>query len=184
MDPNKLKRASKFLSLVLRHKPETISLSLDRNGWATTAILLHKFEAANFPLTMEELIFIVNENDKKRFSFSENYSKIRANQGHSLPVELDLSPTAPPEILYHGTALKNLDSIKEKGILKRERHHVHLSTDKETASKVGMRYGKPVVLTVKAGEMQKKGISFYLSRNGVWLTDHIAPQYIHFPHQL
>lgn len=175
------KRVSKFLSLVLRHKPETIGINLDEQGWASTRTLLTKAHYKNLSLSMEQLKEVVETNDKKRFSFSEDYSKIRANQGHSLQVDLGLLPQEPPEILYHGTAVRNLPFIMKEGIQKRNRQHVHLSPDVPTAEKVGSRHGQPVVLQIRAAEMSRAGKKFFLSENGVWLTDEVTPDYIKFP---
>ena len=171
-------RISKFLSLVLRHKPETIGLHLDDNGWAYTQELMEKLNSNDFEISIEDLKQLVTNNDKKRFQFSEDYSKIRASQGHSLKVDLGLEEKIPPRLLYHGTAEKNLDSIRKQGLVKGQRHHVHLSADKETAQKVGMRYGKPLVLKVRSEEMSKAGVRFYQSENGVWLTDTVPPDYL------
>lgn len=178
-----LVKLSKFLSLVLRHKPETIGLTLDPHGWASVPELLSKAEVSGRKLTFEKLKEIVKANDKQRFGFNEDYSKIRARQGHSLAVDLQLVPREPPNILYHGTVAKNLPSIKEKGLSRQSRQHVHLSADKATALAVGSRYGKPVVLEIEAKEMHKKGLSFYLSENGVWLTDSVPLPYILFPEE-
>jgi putative RNA 2'-phosphotransferase len=171
-------RISKFLSLVLRHKPETIGLHLDDNGWANTQELMERLNSNDFEISIEDLKQVVANNDKKRFQFSEDYSKIRASQGHSLKVDLALEEKIPPRLLYHGTAEKNLDSIRKQGLVKGQRHHVHLSADKETAQKVGMRHGKPLVLKVRSEEMSKAGIRFYQSENGVWLTDTVPPDYL------
>jgi putative RNA 2'-phosphotransferase len=174
-------KTSKFLSLVLRHKPETIGLALDENGWANTRDLIKKAYEAGIYLTLDRLKELVEQNDKQRFVFSPDFNRIRANQGHSLPVNLQLAEQEPPAVLYHGTAEKNISLIKQLGLLKGRRHHVHLSTDTTTARSVGMRYGKPVVLHVNAGKMHQDGYKFYLSANGVWLTDFVLPQYITFP---
>ncbi len=174
-------RASKFLSLVLRHKPETIDLNMDVNGWAEVEELLLKLEQSDVKLSLESLQAIVANNDKKRFAFSSDLKKIRASQGHSLNIDLNLKKSTPPAILFHGTAEKNIGSIKEKGLLKGERQHVHLSTDIETARKVGSRHGKPVVLKVSSEEMHISEIVFYKSKNGVWLTNRVQPRYIAFP---
>jgi putative RNA 2'-phosphotransferase len=174
-------KTSKFLSLVLRHKPATICLTLDENGWADTKELLAKINDNDFNLTFDELKTVVENSDKKRFLFSADFSKIRANQGHSIKVDLELTEKVPPEILFHGTADKNLKSIKEKGLIKGQRHHVHLSANNETAYKVGQRYGKPIILTIKSSLMHDQGIKFYQSENGVWLTDIVLPNFIEFP---
>ncbi len=176
--PNNTTSQSKFLSLILRHKPETIGLTLDANGWADTTELLEKLSASGNAITFDELKTIVDENAKKRFTFNDDFSKIRASQGHSIEVDLKLEPQIPPTILYHGTAIKNIDSIKAQGIIKGSRQHVHLSADRETALKVGSRHGKPIVLEIDTTKMQADGCVFYLSANHVWLTDFVAPQYI------
>jgi len=172
------KKISKFLSLILRHQPETINLKLDKNGWADVEELREKCSTRKVDFTLEELDEVVETNDKKRFIFNEDKTKIRANQGHSIDIDLALKPQQPPEFLYHGTAQTNVDSILDKGIEKRNRQHVHLSQDKETAAKVGMRHGKPTVLTIRTGKMFEDGILFYLSENNVWLTDFVDSKYI------
>ncbi len=172
------KSISKFLSLVLRHQPEEIGLSLNENGWADVAELMQKSARKGRHFSMEELEEIVASNDKKRFSFNEDKTMIRANQGHSVEIDLTLQAITPPNELYHGTAQKNLDSILEKGIQKMSRQHVHLSPDKETAFKVGSRHGKPVILTINTAQMHQDGLLFYQSDNGVWLTEAVANQYI------
>ncbi|MGE6395647.1 RNA 2'-phosphotransferase [Chryseobacterium scophthalmum] len=173
------KKTSKFLSYVLRHHPELINLNLDENGWANVDELITKSKRDSYQgLTFEELDEIVETNDKKRFIFNEDKTSIRANQGHSIDINLALIPQKPPEFLYHGTAQSNIDSIFEKGIEKRNRQHVHLSQDKETATKVGMRHGKPVILTINTEKMFDDGIEFYLSENNVWLTDFVDIKYI------
>lgn len=173
-----LKNTSRFLSLVLRHKPGTISLTLDENGWADISELIEKCNQHNVNLNKLLLDEIVLTNDKQRFAFNDDKSKIRANQGHSITVELDLEEMMPPEILYHGTAERFLGSILMNGILKQSRQHVHLSANIDTAKKVGARHGKPVVLTVKASAMYNAGHKFYLSQNGVWLTDFVHPEFL------
>ena len=173
MTDKERKNLSKFLSLVLRHRPEQVGLELDHEGWAKTDELLDKMK-----ISFDDLQEVVGLNDKKRFSFSEDLSRIRASQGHSIEVELNLQPTTPPDVLYHGTAEKNIPSILEKGLLKKDRNHVHLSTNIETAISVGKRYGKPVVLEIAAREMHLKGHLFYLSDNGVWLTEYVGPEYV------
>ncbi|GGH74156.1 RNA 2'-phosphotransferase [Phaeocystidibacter marisrubri] len=174
-------KTSKFLSLVLRHRPDTIGLTLDKNGWADTKELLEKVNSNDLSLTFDELKTVVENNDKKRFLFSADFSKIRANQGHSIEVDLELKEKVPPEKLFHGTAEKNLLSIQEKGLIKGQRQHVHLSSEKETAYQVGKRYGKPIVLTINTGEMHRQGQKFFQSQNGVWLVDRVLPTFITFP---
>jgi len=171
---------SKFLSLILRHSPETIDLQLDENGWAEVEELLSKSALHRQPFTKEELEAIVADNDKQRFSFNDDHSKIRANQGHSVNIQLDLAPQEPPAVLYHGTVQKFLPNIQQEGLQKMSRQHVHLSEDKETAKKVGSRRGVPVILNVRSGQMQEDGMLFYLSENGVWLTDSVPVKYIDF----
>lgn len=172
------KRIGKFLSLVLRHDPDKIGIELDEQGWANVQELIEKCKKHRYHFSIEDLIEIVETNDKKRYSFNENRNKIRANQGHSIDIDLALESVEPPEFLYHGTATRFLSSIMEQGIIKGSRRHVHLSKDKETAIKVGSRHGKPVVLTIMSGRMYQDGISFYQSDNGVWLTDYVDVKYI------
>lgn len=176
--PDRTVKISKFLSLVLRHKPETIGLTLDPAGWVSVAELLQACAQHHFPLSAEELQAVVASNDKQRFAFSEDGKRIRANQGHSIEVELGYQPAEPPEFLYHGTVERFLPSIRANGLLKGQRHHVHLSPDTATAAKVGSRRGQPVVLTVSSGEMSRAAYPFYQSANGVWLTDHVPPQFL------
>ena len=168
----------KFICLILRHKPNSIGISLDENGWANTQELLNGLNSAGNKINMEQLIHIVDTDNKHRFSFNENKSKIRANQGHSLPINLGLVETVPPAILYHGTSVKFIDSIKLNGILKKSRQYIHLSSNKETAISVGSRHGKPIVLEINAMQMFLDGYKFYLSENLVWLTDNVPYQYI------
>ena len=174
-------KISKFLSLVLRHDPGKIGLTLDKNGWVTVQELLDRLSEHGEPIDRATLDHVVATNDKKRFSFSEDGSEIRANQGHSIEVDLALPPKKPPDLLFHGTATRFLASIRETGLQSGSRQHVHLSQDEATATKVGQRHGKPVVLTVRACEMQLEGITFFCSDNGVWLTNHVAPRFIDFP---
>lgn len=173
-------KVSKFISLVLRHKPETIGLALDENGWVSSDLLIQGMEKAGYKISVEQLKEVVCSNDKQRFKFNEDFSKIRANQGHSVNIDLHLEPKSPPKILFHGTAIKNIDSIKLHGLLKKDRNHVHLSDNTETAMKVGMRYGQPIVLKIDSNRMDADGILFYCSENGVWLTDNIDVKYISF----
>ncbi len=171
-------KESKFLSLILRHKPEKIGLELDKNGWVSTELLLKNLNKSGFKLDLSKLKQIVFDNDKQRFAFNDDYSKIRANQGHSLRVELNYEPVKPPKNLYHGTATRFLDSIYENGIQKQKRHHVHLSLNIETAKNVGSRYGKTVVLIIDAEQMHQDGFEFFESENGIWLVDKVPSKYI------
>ncbi len=173
-----LTHISKFLSLVLRHKPETIGIQLDPNGWTDVDILLEKANTYGIKFDKETLIHIVETNSKKRFAFNENLDKIRASQGHSIDIELGYASQKPPEILYHGTSENAARSIRETGIEKRGRQHVHLSKDSETAFKVGQRHGKPFVFEILAEKMYNDGFEFYLSDNGVWLTDYVPVKYL------
>jgi len=174
-------RTSKFLSLVLRHEPERVGLKLDSAGWAEVHELLQAVNRHGMALTLDELKHVVANNDKKRFAFSEDGLRIRASQGHSVEVDLQYAPQTPPGVLYHGTTGRFLDSIRKTGLQKMERHHVHLHTDTVKALQVGSRRGKPVLLTVRAGDMHRAGQIFYLSTNGVWLVDHVPPQFIQLP---
>ncbi len=176
-----IKQDSKLLSFVLRHKPETIGIVLDENGWINVHELLEKIKIKNESFTFERLQQVVAENDKQRFSFNADKTRIRANQGHSIDIDLGLPPKMPPAILYHGTASTNVESIKKSGIIKGKRQHVHLSIDTETATKVGTRHGKPIILIIDTKSMHEDGILFYCSDNGVWLTDFINIKYIEFP---
>ncbi len=178
MTPNRIKRISKTLSLVLRHRPEKFDLQLDSQGWCVVTDLLENFKLNGIRLDRKLLEVVVARNDKQRFAFSEDGLRIRANQGHSIKVDLAYLPVEPPEILYHGTAERNLISIFKKGLQKRQRHHVHLSADKATALNVGQRYGKPKILLVRAKEMQAQGHLFYCSENGVWLTEEVKPEFL------
>ncbi|AZA81340.1 RNA 2'-phosphotransferase [Chryseobacterium lactis] len=172
------KKISKFLSLILRHQPESIGLKLDESGWANVEELKTKSAQKRIYFTTEELDEVVETNNKKRFAFNEDKTMIRASQGHSIDIDLAIEAQQPPEFLYHGTAESNISSILDQGIQKRNRQHVHLSADKETATKVGMRHGKPVILTIRTGKMYEDGLSFYLSANEVWLTDFVDAKYI------
>jgi len=171
-------KLSKFLSLVLRHKPETIGISLSKQGWVDTKTLIEKMNEYGKQIDLETLSIIVETNNKKRFGFSEDKSKIRANQGHSLDIDLGYVQKTPPDILYHGTAQKYIDSIFKIGLEKRNRHQVHLSNEIETAYKVGQRHGKPVILKVLAKQMHEDGFKFFESENKVWLTDNVPVKYL------
>lgn len=179
MTPKQKTSLGRKLSLVLRHKPEVIGLTLDENGWADVPELIRKMQGDGSKLTRAGLVEIVETNDKRRYSFSEDQSRIRANQGHSLEnVDLQLQPQVPPAELFHGTATRFLDSILEGGINRGSRQHVHLSTNKDTAVQVGNRHGKVIILKIDAAAMVAGGYTFYLSANGVWLTDFVPVQYI------
>lgn len=172
---------SKFLSVVLRHNPASIGLSLDSAGWAQVDDLILAAQKAGKPLTQALLQQIVEQNNKQRFALSADRQKIRANQGHSISVDLGLQPLAPPEVLFHGTAARFLPSIHAKGLLPGRRLHVHLSSDEQTAIKVGQRHGTPVVLSIQAARMFACGYPFYRSANGVWLTESVPVEFIIFP---
>lgn len=170
MGHNTLITKGKRLSFLLRHDTE---YKFDKNGWREVKDLVK-----NHNYTFDELVEIVDTNDKKRYEFNSDKTKIRARQGHSIDVDVELKETIPPDILYHGTATRFLESIYEKGILKGSRKYVHLSKDEETAVKVGQRHGKPFVLKINAKKMVEDGCKFYLSNNDVWLTDYIDKKYI------
>ncbi len=174
-----LKAQSKFLSLVLRHNPEKIGITLDKNGWVKVVDLLNAANSHGQHINQSRLIEIVETNDKKRFSFSDDGLRIRANQGHSIKhIDLGLESSSPPDVLYHGTVDRFMVEIREDGLKKMSRQHVHLSADEKTAIKVGQRRGKPIVLSVDAKKMADAGYVFYLSENGVWLTDHVPWTFI------
>ena len=178
MDEKRKTKISKFLSLILRHKPEEIGLDLDGNGWAIIIDLQKACADYGKPFTYRELEEVVSMNDKQRFSFNETKTKIRANQGHSLKVEIEFERKPPPEILYHGTAEKNVGVIFANGLQKMNRHHVHLSADTETAWKVGRRHGAPVIFEIDTIAMLAEGFEFYVSANGVWLVDEVPPKFL------
>jgi putative RNA 2'-phosphotransferase len=171
---------SKFLSLVLRHKPQEIGLQLNEEGWANVKELIEKINVTGTALDFNLLQTVVDTNDKKRFAFNEDKTMIRASQGHSIDVELNLEDVKPPEFLYHGTVNKFLAAIQKDGLQKMSRQYVHLSKDKETAATVGSRRGKPVILVIHSGVMYADGYKFYLSENGVWLTATVPVKYIKF----
>ena len=174
----KARDLSKYLSLLLRHQPDVLGITLDPQGWTSVEALLEKMRGKGMDIDLAQLKQVVADNDKQRFAFNPDFSRIRANQGHSVDVDLGLPSVAPPEYLYHGTAEKNLSVILQEGLQKRSRQHVHLSTDVATAVKVGQRHGKPVVLLVHSGKLHLDGGLFYRSENHVWLTDAIAPAYL------
>jgi putative RNA 2'-phosphotransferase len=166
------------MSLVLRHKPEEASLTLTSDGWCTVSNLLTGLASKGYKINREELDEVVEDNDKKRFQFSDDGKSIRAVQGHSIEVDLKYEVVIPPGILYHGTATRFLDSIKKQGLLKGKRQHVHLSALCDTARTVGSRHGNPIVVPVDAAAMHEEGLSFYLAPNGVWLTDTVPAKYL------
>ncbi len=168
-------KVSKFLSLVLRHKPEAIGLALDPEGWALIDELISKAHLELTPALIEQ---IVATSDKQRFAISDDGLSIRANQGHSIDIDLGLDPVAPPQTLYHGTASRFLNSIKQQGLRPQNRQYVHLSADIETAIKVGQRHGKPVVLEIPALQLHQTDHRFFQANNGVWLTKLVGPEYL------
>ena len=168
----------KFISLVLRHKPETIGITLDEHGWADVNDLITGIRKTHPDFNMGILEEIVATNNKQRYSFNDDHTLIRANQGHSIAVDVELKECLPPAILYHGTAEKYVASILKTGLIPKSRLYVHLSKDIATATNVGSRHGKPVVFKVDAGKMSDDGIAFFLSANGVWLTKHVPVEYL------
>ncbi|TKT01686.1 RNA 2'-phosphotransferase [Streptomyces lasalocidi] len=179
MDDRRTVKVSKYLSKHLRHQPGRIGLVLDEGGWVEIDTLIAAAAAHGFPFTREELDHVVAANDKQRFAVDG--TRIRASQGHSVDVDLGLPPATPPPSLYHGTVARSLDAIRAEGLRPMNRHDVHLSADRETATRVGARRGRPVVLAVDAGAMHCDGHVFHVSANGVWLTRAVPPQYLRFP---
>lgn len=171
-------KISKFLSLVLRHKPEIIGVELNQQGWIDIDLLIQKMNANGKTINRQMLEEVVASNNKKRFIINVATNQIRANQGHSLNIDLGYQPQTPPKILYHGTAQKFIDSIYKTGLQKRNRHHVHLTDNLKTANQVGQRHGKVVILQVQAEQMHQKGFEFFVSENHVWLTDNVPTQFI------
>ncbi len=167
----------RFLSFVLRHRPSALGITLDPNGWADAEELIRRMNE-KYPFTASDLERVVKNDDKQRYSFSEDGKRIRANQGHSINVDVKLEERMPPDVLYHGTAERFIESIMEKGLLPDTRLYVHLSSTIEKAICVGKRHGKPVVFRVDAGRMAEDGHIFYLSRNGVWLIKHVPAGYL------
>jgi putative RNA 2'-phosphotransferase len=178
MNEKSLVKISKYLSKHLRHQPERLGLRLETGGWVKVEDLLGACERNNFPISSDELKEVVELNDKQRFSFDETGTRIRANQGHSTEVDLQLKSSAPPDILFHGTNERSVAAIEKHGLLKMARHHVHLSIDEKTARTVGARHGKPVVLAVDAALMREAGYEFFVSANGVWLIDAVPPKFL------
>ncbi len=178
MDQARLVKVSKYLSKHLRHNPERLGLELHPGGWVFIDDLLLACGRQGFPLTREELAEVVARNDKSRYSLDESGTMIRANQGHSVAVDLQLAPVEPPAVLYHGTAAATVSAIRREGLRRMARQHVHLSGDPGTATAVGRRHGRPVVLLVDAAAMFRDGHIFYRSDNGVWLVEHIPAAYL------
>ncbi|MGW8883347.1 RNA 2'-phosphotransferase [Streptomyces sp. NPDC055749] len=179
MNEQRMVKVSKYLSAHLRHKPERIGITLDAQGWVPIDELLRATARQGFALTRDELEHVVAANDKQRFTVDGD--RIRANQGHSVTVDLALPPAEPPAYLYHGTVARALDMIRTEGLRPMTRHHVHLSPDRETATRVGARRGRPVVLSVDAAAMHRAGHTFHVSANGVWLTDAVPPEFLRMP---
>jgi putative RNA 2'-phosphotransferase len=174
-----MKDVSRLLSAALRHKPDILDIKLDKNGWVNVDELLFKlYDVKGHSIYLDDLIEIVETNDKKRFAFNEDKTKIRASQGHSVPVDLELKRQKPPSFLYHGTVRKSVNKILKSGMSKMSRHAIHLSVDTETAVNVGSRRGKPILLKIFAGAMHVDGYKFYKSDNGVWLTDEVPAKYL------
>lgn len=178
MDEARLVKLSKYLSKHLRHQPERLGLVLEPGGWVRTKLLLEACAQRGMPITRAELEEVVARNDKQRFAFDAGGTRIRANQGHSVEVDLQLKPVEPPPVLYHGTARQAAQAISERGILKMKRHHVHLSPDVDTARRVGARRGPPVIFEVDAGAMHTDGFVFFRTANNVWLVDEVPPTYL------
>ena len=178
MDDQRRIKVSKYLSKHLRHAPERLGLTLAPGGWVAVDDLLRACAEHRFAVTAQELREVVERSDKQRFAFDETGTLIRANQGHSVDVDLQLVPTVPPETLFHGTGAGAVESILAAGLERRARHHVHLSPDADTARRVGMRHGTPVILTVAAGAMARAGHEFFVSANGVWLVDCVPSEYL------
>jgi putative RNA 2'-phosphotransferase len=176
--PDRLTICSKFLSKHLRHAPEALGLSMEPGGWVPVDALLEACNRRNFRITREELEEVVARNNKQRFSFDPTGTRIRANQGHSVEVDLQLEPMVPPPVLYHGTGSQNAESIQRQGLHRMSRHHVHLSGDMSTALNVGARHGRPIVFEVDAAAMHQAGYEFYRSANGVWLVDRVPPEFL------
>ena len=172
-----LEEIGKLISLLLRHHPEALGLSIDEHGWMDTKALIEKLNEKQ-PFDMAMLEEIVRTNNKQRYSFNADKTRIRANQGHSIPVDLELLPRTPPKVLYHGTATRFAASIDQQGLKPMQRQYVHLSDNLETAVAVGKRHGAPLVYEVDAEAMQQAGFLFYQSENGVWLTDSVPPEYL------
>lgn len=179
-EERRLERISKFISMILRHKPEVIGITLDEHGWADVDELIKGINETGeeIEFSKDTLEIIVKTDKKQRYSFSQDKTLIRANQGHSIPVDVELEKKEPPKVLYHGTGIKSVKAIQEQGLLPMERLYVHLSTDVETATNVGKRHGTPVIFKVNAEQMQKDSYDFFQSVNGVWLTKEVPVKYL------
>ena len=174
-----MRSTSKFISLILRHKPEAIGITLDEHGWADVQALIDGVNATGrHHLTPETLEEIVRTDEKQRYAFNEDHTRIRANQGHSISVDVELEKKTPPEVLFHGTGEKYTDAIDRQGLIPKGRLYVHLSSDVETARKVGSRHGKPVIYQVDCQRMVADGHMFFISANHVWLTKHVPAGYL------
>ncbi len=173
-----LENISRYMSLILRHKPDVIGISLDEHGWANVNELINGIAKNNAGFNMESLEEIVRTDSKQRYSFNDDKTLIRANQGHSIPVDIELEEKEPPEYLYHGTGEKYVESINRQGLIPKSRLYVHLSKNVKTAESVGERHGRPIVYLVHSGKMYKDGYKFYLSANGVWLTKKVPVEYL------
>lgn len=178
MNKKQLDKTSKFISLILRHKPEVMGIKLDNHGWAKVSDLLSGLHNSGYDISLSDLEYIVQTDNKQRYSFDENKEYIRANQGHSIDVDVELEEKQPPDVLYHGTSTRSAQSIKVDGIKHMSRLYVHLSQCYKIAENVGSRHGEPVVLTIDTKRMYNDGIKFYLSKNGVWLTEYVDTKYI------
>lgn len=172
-----LTKVSKYLALILRHKPEDAGITLDKNGWANVNDLI-KGVNNTYKLDIETLEEIVVTDNKQRYSFNEDKTKIRANQGHSINVDVELEEVVPPDILWHGTGIKYADSIEQEGLIPKSRLYVHLSSDVKTATEVGIRHGRPIIYCIDAAKMYEDGYKFYKSKNGVWLTKFVPVEYL------
>ena len=178
MNDEQIVKVSKYLSKHLRHQPERLGLTLQPGGWVEVSELITACARNRFPISRAQLDEVMASNDKQRFGFDATGERIRANQGHSVEVDLALVAQTPPEVLYHGTGHGSVEAIRREGLLKLRRHHVHLSADTETARRVGARHGKPHLFIVDTQAMQNSGHVFYCSDNSVWLTDHVPPQFL------
>ncbi len=178
MNPKQLVTISKYLSKHLRHEPEALGLTLEPGGWVPVAKLLAACADHDFPITRQQLVEVVRDDGKQRYSFDESHERIRANQGHSTPVDLQLEEAVPPSLLYHGAEAKSVDAILSGGLQKMARHHVHLALDIDSANRVGQRHGKPVVFAIDAAGLHATGALFYVSENSVWLVDAVPPAFL------